>query len=88
MSVDLWPVFEDGHKHGLGVEGITLFRAYEDLDAIAMAAGRMPLSAFDAHADVPDEVIEQRPKRRKTDQTSPASRSCGTTPLMRWQPWM
>jgi hypothetical protein len=59
MSVDLWPVFEDGHKHSLGVEGITLFRAYEDLDAIARAAGYMPLSAFDAHADVPDEVIEQ-----------------------------
>jgi hypothetical protein len=59
MSVDLWPVFEDGHKCDLDHEGITLLRAYKDLDAIAAAAGHMPLSAFDAHADVPDEVIEQ-----------------------------
>ena len=34
-----------------------MFRVYEDLDAIARVAGRMPLSAFDEHADVPDEVV-------------------------------
>lgn len=59
MSVDLWPVFEDGHKHGLSYEGIMLLRAYKDLDTIARAAGHKPLSALDAHADVPDDVIEQ-----------------------------
>jgi hypothetical protein len=59
MSVALWPVFEDGHKHSLCDEGISLLRAYKDLDAIARAAGHMPLSAFDEHADVPDEIIGQ-----------------------------
>ena len=34
-------------------------RTYQDLDAIATAAGRTPLSAFDEHADVPDNVIAQ-----------------------------
>jgi hypothetical protein len=59
MSVALWPVFEDGHKHNLCDEGISLLRAHQDLDAIARAARRMPLSAFDEHADVPDEIIGQ-----------------------------
>ena len=36
----------------------------EDLDAIALAAGRMPLSAFDAHADVPGDVIAQLAEER------------------------
>jgi hypothetical protein len=57
MSVALWPIFEDGRKHSLCDEGVPVLRAYEDLDAIAMAAGRMPLSAFDGHADVPDDVL-------------------------------
>jgi hypothetical protein len=59
MSDALWPVFEDGQKHSLCDEGISLLRASEDLDAMAAAAGRMPLSAFDEHADVPDEVVAQ-----------------------------
>jgi hypothetical protein len=59
MSVALWPAFEDGQKHGLCDEGVSVLRAYEDLDAIAKAAGRKPLSAFDQHADVPDDVIAQ-----------------------------
>jgi hypothetical protein len=57
MSVALWPVFEDGREHSLCDEGVPLLRAYEDLDAIARAAGHLPLSAFDAHADVPADVI-------------------------------
>jgi hypothetical protein len=60
MSFALWPVFEDGHKHSLCDEGKPLLRAYEALDAIATAAGHMPLSAFDEHADVPADVIAQR----------------------------
>ncbi len=57
MSVALWPVFEDGQRHSLCDEGVPVLRAYKDLDAIATAAGRMSLSAFDGHADVPDDVI-------------------------------
>lgn len=57
MSFALWPVFEDGQEHDLGDEGAPVLRAHEDLDAIALAAGHMPLSAFDAHADVPGDVI-------------------------------
>lgn len=57
MSVALWPVFEDGQRHSLCDEGVPVLRAYKDLDAIATAAGRIPLSAFDGHADVPDDVI-------------------------------
>jgi hypothetical protein len=57
MSDAVWPVFEDGHKHSLCDEGAPVFRAYQDLDAIAAAAGRMPLSAFDEHADVPFDVV-------------------------------
>src|SRR5262249_39268529 len=57
MSVSLWPVFEDGQKHSLWDEGVLVLDAYEDLDAIASAAGSVPLSAFDQHADVPDDVI-------------------------------
>jgi hypothetical protein len=60
MSDALWPVFEDGRKHSLCDEGAPLFRAYEDLDAIATAAGCMPLEAFDEHADVPPDVVAQR----------------------------
>ena len=60
MSDALWPVFEDGRKHSLRDEGVPLFRAYEDLDAIATAAGCMPLEAFDEHADVPLDVVAQR----------------------------
>ena len=57
MSIALWPVFEDDHKHGLCDEGISPLRAYERLDAIAAAAGYRPLEAFDQHADVPDDVV-------------------------------
>lgn len=57
MSVAVWPVFEDGHKHSLCDEGAPVLRASDDLDAIATAAGHMPLSAFDEHADVPADVI-------------------------------
>jgi hypothetical protein len=60
MSFALWPVFEDGHNHSLCDEGISVLRAYEALDAIATAAGRMPLEAFDEHADVPADVVAQR----------------------------
>lgn len=60
MSFALWPVFEDGHKHSLCDEGKSVLRAYEALDAIATAAGQMPLEAFDEHADVPADVIAQR----------------------------
>ena len=59
MSIALWPVFEDGHKHTLCDEGISPLRAYKDLDAIAVAAGQMPLEAFDEHADVPADVVAQ-----------------------------
>jgi hypothetical protein len=59
MSFALWPVFEDGQEHSLGDEGAPVFRAYEELDAIAVAAGHMPLEAFDAHADVPAAVVAQ-----------------------------
>jgi hypothetical protein len=59
MSIALWPVFEDGHKHTLCDEGISPLRAYKQLDAIAIAAGHMPLEAFDAHADVPADVVTQ-----------------------------
>jgi hypothetical protein len=59
MSVALWPVFEDGVKHGLSDEGVPVLRAYEALDAIAEAAGQLPLEAFDQHADVPDDVLAQ-----------------------------
>jgi hypothetical protein len=57
MSVALWPVFEDGHKHTLCDEGSSPLRAYKYLDAIAVAAGHMPLEAFDAHADVAADVV-------------------------------
>lgn len=59
MSFALWPVFEDGQKHSLGDEGASVFRAYEELDAIAVASGHKPLEAFDAHADVPAAVVAQ-----------------------------
>jgi hypothetical protein len=59
MSVALWPVFEDGHKHTLCDEGISPLHAYQRLDAIAVAAGRLPLEAFDQHADVPADVVAQ-----------------------------
>jgi hypothetical protein len=59
MSDAVWPVFEDGYKHSLCDEGVPVLRAHQDLDAIAMAAGRMPLSAFDEHADVPADVVAQ-----------------------------
>lgn len=59
MSVALWPVFEDGQKHGLCDEGVPVLRAREKLDAMAVAAGRMPLAAFDEHADVPAAVVAQ-----------------------------
>ena len=59
MSAAVWPVFEDGYKHNLCDEGAPVLRAYQDLDALATAAGRIPLSAFDEHADVPDDVIAQ-----------------------------
>jgi hypothetical protein len=59
MSDALWPVFEDGYAHSLCDEGISVPRASEDLDAMAAAAGRVPLSAFDEHADVPAEVVAQ-----------------------------
>ena len=57
MSVALWPVFEDAKKHSLCDEGVAVLRAYKELDAIAVAAGRMPLDAFDEHADVPATVV-------------------------------
>lgn len=57
MSDAVWPVFEDGRKHSLCNEGALVLRAHQHLDAIATAAGRMPLSAFDEHADVPDDVF-------------------------------
>jgi len=59
MSLALWPVFEDGQKHSLHNEGVPVFRSYEELDAIAVAAGYMPLEAFDEHADVPADVVAQ-----------------------------
>jgi len=59
MSVALWPVFEDGQKHSLCDEGVPVLRAYEELDAIAVAAGHMPLEAFGEHADVPAGVVAQ-----------------------------
>ena len=59
MSIALWPVFEDGQKHNLCDEGVPVLRAYEELDAIAVAAGHMPLEAFDEHADVPANVVAQ-----------------------------
>jgi hypothetical protein len=59
MSIALWPVFEDGHKHALCDEGISPLRAYKRLDVIAVAAGHMPLEAFDQHADVPADVVAQ-----------------------------
>jgi hypothetical protein len=59
MGFTVWPVFEDGHEDSLGDEGKSLLRAHEELDAIAKAAGRTPLSAFDAHSDVPDEVVKR-----------------------------
>jgi len=57
MSLALWPVFKDGQKHSLCDEGVPVFRAYEELDAIAVAAGRRPLESFDEHADVPAAVV-------------------------------
>jgi hypothetical protein len=57
MSDAVWPVFEDGRMHSLCNEGVLVLRAHQHLDAIATAAGRMPLSAFDEHADVPDDVF-------------------------------
>ena len=57
MSVALWPVFEDGQTHSLCDEGVPVLRAYEELGAIAAAAGRMPLEAFDEHADVPATAV-------------------------------
>ena len=59
MSLALWPVFEDGRKHSLCNEGVPVFRAYQELDAIAVAAGNTPLEAFDEHADVPADVVAQ-----------------------------
>jgi hypothetical protein len=59
MSLALWPVFEDGQKHSLCDEGVPVLRAYEELDAIAVAAGHKPLEAFDQHADVPASVVAQ-----------------------------
>jgi hypothetical protein len=59
MSVALWPVFEDGQMHSLCDEGVPVLRACEELDAIAVAAGRMPLEAFDKHADLPATAIAQ-----------------------------
>lgn len=59
MSFALWPVFEDGKKHSLCDEGVPVFRAYEKLDAMAVAAGRKPLEAFDEHADVSAGVVAQ-----------------------------
>ena len=57
MGFTVWPVYEDGQEDSLGDEGQSLLRAHEELDTMARAAGRTPLSAFDEHADVPDEVI-------------------------------
>jgi hypothetical protein len=65
MSLALWPVFEDGHKHGLCDEGEPVFRVYEQLDAIAVAAGHMPLEAFDQHADVPAGLVAQLAEEAK-----------------------
>lgn len=59
MSVALWPVFEDGKKHNLCDEGVSVVRAYEELGAIAVAAGYTPLEAFGEHADVPANVVAQ-----------------------------
>jgi hypothetical protein len=39
MSLVLWPVVEDGQEHSLGDESVPVFRAHEELDAIAAAAG-------------------------------------------------
>lgn len=36
-----------------------MLRADKELDAIAVAAGHMPLEAFDEHADVPAAVVTQ-----------------------------
>ncbi len=86
MSFALWPVFEDGQEHSPGDEGAPVFRAYKELDAIAVAAGHMPLEAFDEHADVPAAVVAQLAEEARTCRTSLASRSSGTTPLTQWQP--
>jgi len=59
MSIALWPVFEDGQQHSLCDQVVPVLRAYEELDAIAVAAGRAPLEAFDEHADVPAGVVAQ-----------------------------
>ena len=59
MSLALWPVFEDGRKHSLCNEGVQVFRTFQELDAIAVAAGHMPLESFDGHADIPDDVFAQ-----------------------------
>lgn len=60
MSIALWPVFEDGREHGLVDEGAVLLDACDELDERALAAGRAPLSGFDAYADVPEEVVAER----------------------------
>lgn len=60
MSIALWPVFADDHEHGLVDEGAVLLDVVDDLDALAAAAGRMPLTGFDAYAAVPDEVVAER----------------------------
>lgn len=60
MSLALWPVFEDQHGHGLVDEGAVLLDVSDELDGIATAAGRTPLSGFDAYADVPDQVMAER----------------------------
>jgi hypothetical protein len=60
MSFAVWPVFEDHREHSLCDEGVPLFRDYEALNAIAVAAGRKSLEAFDKHADVSPSVIAQR----------------------------
>ncbi|HEX6360221.1 hypothetical protein [Actinophytocola sp.] len=60
MSIALWPVFADDHEHGLVDEGVVLLDAADELDEIAAAAGRTPLTGFDAYSAVPDEVVAER----------------------------
>src|SRR5262245_66583112 len=64
MSVALWPVCEDGQEHELVDEGVVLLEAAAELDALAEAAGRVPLTAFDAYVDVPEETQTARAAER------------------------
>lgn len=88
VSDALWPVFEDGYEHSLCDEGVALLRSYEDLDAIAEAAGRMPLSAFDEHADVPDDVISQLAEMAQDIPDLSGFPVVWHDPPTLWRPWM